>query len=281
MPTVKQRGYETDDSGQWWKRFKDGRRTRATLNTCSRCGNQFPTWRGDQMFCSVSCRALASRVESVFHPCAHCGSQFEVREEGQRFCGHSCAAKAMHEAKTATTAHYDGPLKNSDDERYWRDAKGQWWYRTPMATRVRAEIRTCPVCGVRYLGTVFTRKNRTCSHGCGMKSFHAENQGFLAREKSPHWRGGRIMRHGYVLAYAPDHPTVHGTTRKYVLEHRLVMEKKLGRILLPTEHVHHKNGLRDDNRLRNLELWVRPHPYGQRSHEAQHCPTCTCFQVKA
>jgi hypothetical protein len=80
------------------------------------------------------------------------------------------------------------------------------------------------------------------------------------------WNGGKSTHGGYVQVKLPDDDPMVAmrTASGYVLEHRLVMARKMGRPLEPDEKPHHKNLIRTDNDPGNLELWVTSQPSGAR-----------------
>lgn len=82
------------------------------------------------------------------------------------------------------------------------------------------------------------------------------------RQRRERGTGHIIPSAGYLLVKCKGHPNA--SKKGYVRQHILIMSEKIGRGLLPDEEVHHINGIRDDNRIENLELWSTGHPPGQR-----------------
>lgn len=98
----------------------------------------------------------------------------------------------------------------------------------------------------------------------------------------PTWKGGRIKQgDGYIAVWvAPDDPLrVMAQNAGYVMEHRLVVARWLGRPLDASESVHHINGDKTDNRIENLQLRQGQHGHGV-VHRCKDCGSTNVETVK-
>ena len=128
-------------------------------------------------------------------------------------------------------------------------------------------IKECPVCKTMFVPN--RSRQFLCSVECRSIYTMGKNpkKGRNGRRKSTY--KVKVDKDGYLRRYAPDHPFANG--RKEIQVHVIVMEQYIGRRLFPSECVHHKNEIKTDNRIENLELQQRgAHSSLHRKHDVQY-----------
>lgn len=119
----------------------------------------------------------------------------------------------------------------------------------------------CEICGKEFYkrnSEIRRSKHHYCNIECSSKRLGIP-------ELNPKWNGGRKTYNGYYALLRPEHPFANKAG--YVYEHRLVMEKILGRYLKPEEVVHHIDENKKNNIIENLMLFENCGKHTQ--HHAQ------------
>lgn len=240
----------------------------ASVKTCEACGKEFECFQARlRRTCSVPCKyKLNNRESGVVKQCVECGADFRCRPstaDKRECCSNSCKAKRQYRRLKA-----EGTWKKPEKPRRGTETpcetcgkpvyvskasrakglgrfcsipcQGEWQRKEPV-------VKPCGYCGKELRLKPSQGVIQFCSTRCA-----ADNKLARPLSRMHNGRPARLDTHGYVLLWEPAHPKP--GFKGWHFEHRLVMEKALGRYLETEEHVHHRNCDKADNRLENLQL---------------------------
>lgn len=166
----------------------------------------------------------------IIKNCETCAKKFttppsRIKEGRGRFCSRKCCDESL---KTRLLGK-NNPFWNGGD----------------------VEIE-CIICSKIFLvGKTRKYTAKCCSAKCRGKYVSPK----LSGKKHYNWKGGKFKdKSGYIMIQSPNHPN--RNKDNCVQEHRLVMEKHIGRFLNPIEVIHHINKIKYDNRIENLMLFT-------------------------
>lgn len=161
--------------------------------------------------------------------CAHCGKHYSVHPCYAKISKH-CSLACLNKSKKGVCLSKER-IEKMRGRTPWNKGK------------INKITIICKACNKEF--NTWNKKQIYCSLECRIKDKIGKNH--------HQWKGGKhITKRGYVAMCVKDHPNKHNS---YYPEHRLVMEKHLGRYLKRTEVVHHINGNKLDNRIENLMLF--------------------------
>lgn len=188
--------------------------------------------------------------------CKRCNKTFDDTSKRHRlnYCGRECKSAALADA--ARLAVHD---KNPRTPNVKCPICDKMFYREPW----QMSADRTSVCSRKCMGELKAQQMKGNKFGAGLKQTLeriAHRARFIMGDKNPAWRGGVTFKKGrgkkpYRYVKCPAEFSGMAKQQGYIAEHRLVMARHLGRLLLASEVVHHINHDTLDNRIENLQLF--------------------------